>query len=136
MTFVSDLKPRELWRHFDKILSIPRGSKNEAAMIEYVTETAANHSLFFKKDEVGNIVVSKPGTAGSGQAPITILQSHLDMVCEKNADVESALKEALQEKEKVVFIDFITDKTEDVYPMIAAGKGHHEMHLSPKRELA
>ena len=55
---------------------------------------------------------------------------------EKSADVESALKEALQEKEKVVFIDFITDKTENVYPMIAAGKGHHEMHLSPNRELA
>ncbi len=61
---------------------------------------------------------------------------HIGMRIEKSADVESALKEALQEKEKVVFIDFITDKTENVYPMIAAGKGHHEMHLSPKRELA
>ncbi len=61
---------------------------------------------------------------------------HIGMRIEKSADVESALKEALQEKEKVVFIDFITDKTENVYPMIAAGKGHHEMHLSPDRELA
>ncbi len=61
---------------------------------------------------------------------------HIGMRIEKSADVESALKEALQEKEKVVFIDFITDKTENVYPMIAAGKGHHEMHLSPNRELA
>ena len=61
---------------------------------------------------------------------------HIGMKIEKTGDVESALKEALQEKEKVVFIDFITDKTENVYPMIAAGKGHHEMHLSPNRELA
>ena len=61
---------------------------------------------------------------------------HIGMRIEKSADVESALKEALQEKEKVVFIDFITDHTENVYPMIAAGKGHHEMHLSPDRELA
>ena len=61
---------------------------------------------------------------------------HIGMRIEKSADVESALKEALQEKEKVVFIDFITDQTENVYPMIAAGKGHHEMHLSPERELA
>jgi len=61
---------------------------------------------------------------------------HIGMRIEKSADVESALKEALQEKEKVVFIDFITDRTENVYPMIAAGKGHHEMHLSPDRELA
>ncbi len=61
---------------------------------------------------------------------------HIGMRIEKSADVESALKEALKEKEKVVFIDFITDATENVYPMIAAGKGHHEMHLSPNRELA
>jgi len=61
---------------------------------------------------------------------------HIGMRIEKSADVESALKEALNEKEKVVFIDFITDETENVYPMIAAGKGHHEMHLSPNRELA
>lgn len=61
---------------------------------------------------------------------------HIGMRIEKTADVESALKEALKEKQKVVFMDFITDQTENVYPMIAAGKGHHEMHLSPERELA
>ena len=61
---------------------------------------------------------------------------HIGMRIEKTVDVESALQEALQEKKKVVFIDFITDHTENVYPMIVAGKGHHEMHLSPDRELA
>jgi acetolactate synthase-1/2/3 large subunit len=67
---------------------------------------------------------------------LTEAYGHIGMRIEKTADVESALKEALKEKEKVVFIDFITDETENVYPMIAAGKGHHEMHLSPERELA
>jgi len=67
---------------------------------------------------------------------LTEAYGHIGMRIEKTADVESALKEALKEKEKVVFIDFITDETENVYPMIAAGKGHHEMHLSPDRELA
>ncbi len=55
---------------------------------------------------------------------------------EKTADVEAALRDALQEKKRTVLIDVITDHTENVYPMIAAGKGHHEMHLSPNRELA
>ena len=46
------------------------------------------------------------------------------------------MKEAFAMKDRLVFMDFITDKTENVYPMIVAGKGHHEMHLSPERELA
>lgn len=58
---------------------------------------------------------------------------HIGMRVDKPEDVESALKTALSEREKVVFIDFITDQTENVYPMIAAGKGHHEMHLSPNQ---
>lgn len=88
MSFVSELEPRELWQHFDKILTIPRGSKNEQAIGEYVLSIAEKHNLSYKQDDVGNIVVSKPGTSGHESAPITVLQCHLDMVCEKNADVE------------------------------------------------
>ncbi len=88
MTFVSELDPKELWAHFDKILTIPRGSKNEKAMGEYVISIAERNGLSYKKDQLESIVVSKPGTAGKESAPITILQSHLDMVNEKNADVE------------------------------------------------
>lgn len=88
MTFVSDLEPKALWQHFDKILTIPRGSKNEAEMGEYVIEIARKHGLEYKQDQTGNIVVKKPGPPGNESAPITILQSHLDMVCEKNADVD------------------------------------------------
>ena len=61
---------------------------------------------------------------------------HVGLRIEKTADVEAALQEALALKERTVLMDFVTDQTENVYPMIASGKGHHEMHLSPERELA
>ena len=68
---------------------------------------------------------------------------HVGMKIEKPGDVEGALRDALKMKDRLVFMDFITDQSENVYPMIAAGKGHHEMHLSPgqqgvdvERELA
>jgi acetolactate synthase I/II/III large subunit len=61
---------------------------------------------------------------------------HVGVRIEKPEDVEGALREALAMKDRLVFLDFITDQTENVYPMIAAGKAHNEMHLSPERELA
>jgi len=65
---------------------------------------------------------------------------HVGMRVEKTSGVRDALKKALAMKNKLVLLDFITDQTENVYPMIAAGKGHHEMHLAPgsgtNRELA
>ena len=87
-TFVSDLQPTALWAHFDHILTIPRGSGNEAAMRAYVLEVAERNGLEHQQDEVGNVVVRKPGAPGYEDAPITILQSHLDMVNEKNSDVD------------------------------------------------
>jgi acetolactate synthase-1/2/3 large subunit len=65
---------------------------------------------------------------------------HVGMRIDKPTDVRSALDEAFAMKDRTVFMDFITDETENVYPMIEAGKGHHEMRLPPgmttKRELA
>ncbi len=66
---------------------------------------------------------------------------HIGIRVEQTADVEDALKEALSYKDRTVLMDVITDQTENVYPMIANGKGHHEMQLSPnsnteQRELA
>ena len=57
---------------------------------------------------------------------------HVGMRIEKPADVEGALREAFAMKDRTVFMDFITDRTENVYPMIVAGKGHNEMHLAPE----
>lgn len=60
---------------------------------------------------------------------------HVGMQITKPEDVEGALKEAFAMKDRLVFLDFVTDETENVYPMIAAGKGHHEMHMAPEWEL-
>jgi len=56
---------------------------------------------------------------------------HAGLKIEKPGDVEAALREALKQKDRLVFLDFITDQTENVYPMIVAGKGQNEMHLKP-----
>ena len=86
MTFVAELEPIPLWKHFDKILTIPRGSKNEDQMRRTVLAAADWAGLSHRVDHVGNIVVQKPGTTGHEGAAVTVLQSHLDMVNEKNAD--------------------------------------------------
>jgi dipeptidase D len=88
MTFVSALKPEPLWRHFDQILSIPRGSKEEDLIREHVITVAQHNDLDYATDDAGNVVVRKPASAGRAKAPVTILQSHLDMVNEKNSDVD------------------------------------------------
>jgi acetolactate synthase-1/2/3 large subunit len=61
---------------------------------------------------------------------------HVGMRVERPGDLEGAMREAFGMKDRFVFLDVVVDPTENVYPMIAAGKGHHEMHLSPERELA
>ncbi len=87
MTFVSELEPQPLWRHFDAILSIPRPSQHEERARRYVLEVAARKGLRHREDAVGNTVVEKPASPGREGAPIVVLQGHLDMVTEKNSDV-------------------------------------------------
>src|SRR6476620_1107313 len=87
MTFVSDLAPQALWKHFDEILTIPRGSTKEAAMRRYVLRLAEGKGLRTRVDAAGNAVVLKPASRGKESAPTVVLQSHLDMVNEKNSDV-------------------------------------------------
>jgi dipeptidase D len=88
MTFVSDLDPKPLWTHFDEILTIPRGSKEEEKMRAFVVGVAERLGLEHRVDATGNVVVKKAGTAGKESAPATTLQAHLDMVNEKNSDVD------------------------------------------------
>lgn len=59
---------------------------------------------------------------------------HVGVCIEQPGDVEGALIEALKDKSHLIFMDFVTDQSENVYPMIAAGKGHHEMHLKPSKD--
>jgi len=61
---------------------------------------------------------------------------HVGMRVERPGDLEGAMREAFAMKDRFVFMDIVVDPAENVYPMIEAGKGHHEMHLSPERELA
>jgi dipeptidase D len=86
-TFVSELSPTDVWSHFDSLLRIPRGSKSEAAAREYVRQVVERHDLETIVDEAGNVLVRKPGRPGREASPVVVLQSHLDIVQEKNADV-------------------------------------------------
>ncbi|MBX2837361.1 MAG: acetolactate synthase 3 large subunit [Gammaproteobacteria bacterium] len=67
---------------------------------------------------------------------LTESYGHVGMLIDKPEDVDAKVEEAFAMKDRLVFLDFITDQTENVYPMIEAGKGHHEMRLNPARELA
>lgn len=87
-TFVAELDPPALWSHFDRILATPRPSKKEAAMRAYVLEVAGRRGLTSRSDAAGNLVVAVPASAGREGAPLVVLQSHLDMVTEKNSGVE------------------------------------------------
>jgi dipeptidase D len=82
---LTSLKPTLIWKHFAKILTIPHCSGNEKALGDYVISVASGLGLPSKRDKVGNVVVSKPATAGREGAVGAILQGHLDMVCEKNS---------------------------------------------------
>ena len=88
MTFVAELEPTHVWQHFDQILTIPRGSKKEDRIRAHVLSLAEKAGLDYSTDGAGNVVVRKPGSPGRESKPTTILQSHLDMVNEKNSDVD------------------------------------------------
>lgn len=85
MTFVAELEPHALWKHFDDLLTIPRPSKHEEKARAYVIGVAERKGLRHREDAIGNVVVLKPASAGKESAPAVVLQAHLDMVTEKNA---------------------------------------------------
>ena len=94
---LSEFKPALIWKHFEALTKIPRESKNEAASIAYVIDVAERAGCEWSKDEVGNVVVRKPASKGVKGAPTVVLQGHIDMVCEKNADVKfDFAKDAIQ----------------------------------------
>ena len=82
-----NLKPELLWKYFEEISSIPRCSKHEEKVAEYVVSVAKKLGHEVMRDDVGNVIVRKKATAYEN-APMVTLQAHLDMVCEKNRDVE------------------------------------------------
>lgn len=82
----TELKPQEVFHFFEEICQIPRPSKKEELIRAYLREFATERNLAFKEDHIGNILISKPATAGYEDRQTVILQSHIDMVCEKNND--------------------------------------------------
>lgn len=84
----NDLKPAEVFAEFAKINQIPRPSKHEEKMIEYLKSWGESHRLETIVDKVGNVLIRKPATPGMQDRKAVILQSHMDMVCDKLVDLE------------------------------------------------
>ena len=80
------LKPSRLWHYFGEILRIPRPSKKEEKIAAYLVEFGKKQGLETLRDEIGNVIIRKPATAGRENIKSVVLQSHIDMVCEKNSD--------------------------------------------------
>jgi dipeptidase D len=81
---LNELTPKALWCNFESLTHIPRPSKSEANVVKFVVNFAKTHGLEYKTDEVGNVVIAKPGTPGKENRPGIVLQAHLDMVPQKN----------------------------------------------------
>lgn len=88
MSILKGLQPSEVFYFFEQLSNIPRGSQNEKQASDYVANFAKERNLEYHQDELSNILVKKPGTAGYENAPSVILHGHLDMVCKKNEGVE------------------------------------------------
>lgn len=84
---IRDLEPKIVWKYFYDITQIPRPSKKEEKILAYLSEFAKTHRLDAKQDQAGNLLITKPAAPGKENVPTVILQSHVDMVCEKNSDV-------------------------------------------------
>ena len=85
-TAILKLKPALIWQYFKEILEIPRPSKKEEKIIKYIVKFGHDHNLETLQDEVGNILIRKPATKTMENRKSVVLQSHIDMVCEKNSD--------------------------------------------------
>lgn len=83
---IAQLEPHELWTNFAALNAVPRASKKEEQVIAFMMAFAAKLSLDAYQDETGNIIIRKPATAGLENAKTVVLQSHLDMVHQKNND--------------------------------------------------
>ncbi len=83
---IEGLKPELVWKYFYQITQIPRPSKKEEKVRAWAKDFAKQNNFDFSEDETGNIVIRVPATEGYENAPVVVLQGHIDMVCEKNND--------------------------------------------------
>lgn len=88
MAVLENCEPKRVFHYFEEICKIPHGSGNTRQISDYLVQFAKNHDLKYIQDEMNNVVIYKPGTAGYENAPTVIVQGHMDMVCEKRPDVD------------------------------------------------
>ncbi|MFP4622242.1 MAG: aminoacyl-histidine dipeptidase [Bacteroidales bacterium] len=82
------IEPTDVWGYFEEICEVPRPSKKEDQIIQYLINFAEKQNLEFKKDRTGNLLIRKPAAKGKEKLKTVVLQSHVDMVGEKNKDTE------------------------------------------------
>ena len=86
MSDIRKLEPKQLWNYFYEITQIPRPSKKEKKIVEYMKEFGKRNNLETIEDKVGNVIIRKPATKGMENRKGVIFQTHLDMVPQKNSD--------------------------------------------------
>ena len=84
----SQLEPKVIWKNFAALNSVPRPSKKEEKVIRFIKEFGEQLGLPTTVDEAGNVIITKPATPGMENRQPIVMQSHLDMVCQKNNDIE------------------------------------------------
>ncbi|REC42420.1 aminoacyl-histidine dipeptidase [Chryseobacterium sp. 5_R23647] len=84
---LSNIEPQIIWKNFSKLNAVPRSSKKEEKVIAFIKEFGENLGLETTVDEVGNVIIKKPATPEMENRKSIVMQSHLDMVCQKNNDV-------------------------------------------------
>ncbi|MFB9120663.1 aminoacyl-histidine dipeptidase [Bergeyella porcorum] len=85
---LTDIEPKIIWKNFAALNAVPRPSKKEEKVIAFIKNFGEQLGLETTVDEVGNVIIKKPATLGMEDRKPVVLQSHLDMVCQKNNDVE------------------------------------------------
>lgn len=85
---LSNIEPQIIWKNFSLLNAIPRPSKKEEKVIEFMKNFGENLGLETRKDKVGNVIIKKPATPGMENRKPIVLQSHVDMVCQKNSNVD------------------------------------------------
>jgi dipeptidase D len=86
MKHLNKLSPQPLWSYFEDICQVPRPSKKEEKIRRFLLDFAEKQGLKATQDKVGNVLIRKPATPGREKDQVVILQSHIDMVCEKNSE--------------------------------------------------
>jgi dipeptidase D len=87
-TDIRELEPKSMWRHFAELNEVPRPSKKEQRVIAFMKDFGERLGLETLEDDTGNVIIRKPASPGMEDRVTVVLQGHLDMVCQKNADTD------------------------------------------------